>query len=277
LATLDTLVQDIYALLESGKFDLDSDKLAKMIAFKLSERQDKASLRMSNFGTPCERKLWYTVNFPEEAEPLKGNALLKFLTGHILEEVILSLAEQAGHSVEAQQETVEVEGVVGHIDAIVDGVVIDVKSANARSFTKFRDHELATNDPFGYIDQLELYHHALQADDRVRGEGKRTAAFIAVDKELGHVVVDKYQVQERDWEKEVQEKKVMLEAKTPPPRGFFPEPHNKSGNLKLPTPCAYCPYKKKCYPGLRTFIYASGPVYMTKVTKEPDVREVTHA
>jgi CRISPR/Cas system-associated exonuclease Cas4 (RecB family) len=274
LATLDTLVQDIYALLESGKFDLDSDKLAKMIAFKLSERQDKASLRMSNFGTPCERKLWYTVNFPEEAEPLKGNALLKFLTGHILEEVILSLAEQAGHSVEAQQETVEVEGVVGHIDAIVDGVVIDVKSANARSFTKFRDHELATNDPFGYIDQLELYHHALQADDRVRGEGKRTAAFIAVDKELGHVVVDKYQVQERDWEKEVQEKKVMLASSEPPPRGFFPEPHNKSGNLKLPTPCAYCPYKKKCYPGLRTFIYASGPVYMTKVTKLPDVREV---
>jgi hypothetical protein len=274
LATLDTLVQDIYALLESGKFDLDSDKLAKMIAFKLSENQDKASLRMSNFGTPCERKLWYTVNMPDQAEPLKGNALLKFLTGHILEEVILSLAEQAGHSVEAQQETVEVEGVVGHIDAIVDGVVIDVKSANARSFTKFRDHELATNDPFGYIDQLELYHHALQADERVRGPGKREAAFIAVDKELGHVVVDKYQVQERDWEKEVQEKKVMLASSEPPPRGFFPEPHNKSGNLKLPTPCAYCPFKKTCYPGLRTFIYASGPVYMTRVTKEPDVREV---
>jgi hypothetical protein len=271
--SINTLVSDIYDLLASGSFKIDADKLAHMIADKFEEVQRKDNLRMSNFGTPCDRKLWYAVNMPDAAEPIPPHTYLKFMYGHIIEEVVMQLIEQAGHEVTHQQEEVEISSVTGHIDALVDGRVVDVKSANSRGMAKFRDHGLGSDDPFGYLSQLGLYLHAMRP--KVSAGNETRASFIAVDKELGHIVLDTYEFPKKDWDAAIELKKAMLAAKEPPPRGFSPEPHNKSGNMKLPTPCAYCPHKKTCYPGLRTFIYANGPVYMTRVTKQPEVREVT--
>jgi hypothetical protein len=269
--SINTLVSDIYDLLASGSFKIDADKLAHMIREKFEEVQRKDNLRMSNFGTPCDRKLWYAVNMPDAAEPIPPHTYLKFMYGHIIEELVMQLVEQAGHDLTYQQDTVEVSGVVGHIDGVVDGHLVDVKSANSRGMAKFREHNLGRDDPFGYLSQLGLYLHGMSNKIPVRDK----ATFIAVDKELGHIVLDTYEFPKKDWDQAIELKKAMLAAKEPPPRGFSPEPHNKSGNMKLPTPCAYCPHKKTCYPGLRTFIYANGPVYMTRVTKQPEVREVT--
>ena len=53
-----------------------------------------------------------------------------------------------------------------------------------------------------------------------------------------------------------------------------------TGNRILKSPCTFCPYKFKCRSdsndgaGLRVFTYAKGPVYLTKVIKEPNVEEV---
>ena len=53
-----------------------------------------------------------------------------------------------------------------------------------------------------------------------------------------------------------------------------------SGNRKLDVGCSYCAYKVDCWKdsnngtGLRKFIYANGPRYLTQVAKKPDVPEV---
>lgn len=292
---INSLVSDIYELLASGKFHIDAKKLADMIAAKFAEEKQRNNLRMSNFGKPCERQLWYSVNMPETAEPMPPHALLKMMYGHIIEEVVTQLAEQAGHPFEHQQETLEIKGVIGHIDGVVDGRLVDVKSANSRGMEKFRSHRLASDDPFGYLSQLGLYLYAGtnagilgepstsskgQEDQAGGGSGQasldptRTASFIAVDKELGHIVLDTYEFPKKDWDAAIDLKKKMLTSKEPPPRGFFPEPHNKSGNMKLPTPCAYCPHKKTCYPLLRSFLYSTGPVHLTKIVKQPEVQEL---
>jgi hypothetical protein len=226
---------------------------------------------MSNFAKP-DKQLWYLINRPELAEPIQPQARNKFHYGHILEEWGLFLAEVAGHKVEAQQEEVSYHGVLGHIDAIIDGVVVDVKSANSRSFSKFREHRLDSDDPFGYRDQLSLYVLALQGDARVKIKG--SGAFLAIDKELGHIVLDSYKNKETDYEAEIIRKRKMLELPEPPDRCFEPIPDGKSGNLRLNTQCSYCPFKEHCWPESRTFLYSNGPRTLVHVEREPDVPEI---
>jgi hypothetical protein len=270
LPVIDNLIPDIYKLLASGSFELDATRLGEKIADRFKASKDNDTLRMSNFGTPCDRKLWYTVNKAGVAEPIPPYARLNFLLGDIIEEVVLALAKQAGHEVTGEQDVLKVCGIKGHRDAIIDGVLVDVKSANGRSVEKFKQHKVKEDDPFGYYDQLSLYHHASKGDVSVKDE----AAFLAVDKERGHLYLDKYKIEERDWDKEVVAKKAMLADPIPPARGFAAQPYNKAGNMKLCVACAYCPFKKECWPGLRSFAYSTGPVHLTKVVKEPDVPEI---
>lgn len=225
---------------------------------------------MSNIGKPCERALWYELNnYP--AEDLKASTFLKFLYGDLVEELMLFLAELAGHKVEGRQGEQEIAGIKGHRDAIIDGHLVDVKSASSYSFKKFADGTLAENDVFGYIPQLRSYHHASQEDEILTD--KESASFLAVDKTLGHITLSTIKKEDQNWEKIYEDKKAMVNQAEPPPRGFQPEPFGKSGNMKLGVNCSYCPFKKTCYPNLRTFVYSSGPVFMTKVVREPDVPE----
>lgn len=273
---LTTLVKDIYDLLGSGhKPNPDnvkqfSDTISESITKVLSE-DPQPSLRMSNIGTKCDRKLWYTINIPDKAEPLPPEVRFKFAFGHILEELVLFLAKEAGHEVDGTQDTLEIAGVKGHRDAIVDGVVVDVKSASTYSFKKFDEHLTADNDAFGYIDQLGAYLYASQDDPKV--VHKDRAAFIAVDKTLGHLCVDVQPNTYKDYTKLVEDKKQLVSLKVPPPRAFTDEPDGKSGNRKLGTECSYCNFKKECWPGLQTFFYSTGPRFLTVVAREPDVKK----
>lgn len=274
MKSISTLVSDIYKVLEEGKARIDTLKLAKMISLRLEETKSGGDvLRMSKLGEKCERKLWFGQNKPEAAEPLPGHTLLKFLIGDIHEEVVLSLAEAAGHKVEARQDTVELHGVTGHLDAVIDGVLVDVKSANSRGMHKFKDHKLDSDDPFGYMDQLGAYSEASKEDERVQVKGE--VAFLASDKELGHLVIDKYKKPEKDWLKHITRLRGILAEKEPPKRAYMPEPDGSSGNQKIPMQCSYCVYKTECYKnanngrGLRKFLYSSGPRWLTHVEREP--------
>lgn len=221
---------------------------------------------MSNLGTKCLRKLWYTVNKPEKAEALRPEARLKFLYGDIIETLVLWLAKLSGHEVTGEQDELDISGVKGHRDAIVDGITVDVKSASTYSFKKFEGHLSPQNDAFGYLDQLGAYEYA--------GEKNDVSAFIAVDKTLGHIHVDKHEgLADKDYDRFVEERKAIVGQDTPPERGYFDEQDGKSGNRKLAMECSYCSFKSECWPGLRTYIYSNGPRYLTRVTREPDVPE----
>lgn len=278
MKSITTLIPDIYALLEKGAAKIDARRLSTMLASRLLEVKGGPALRMSSAGEKCVRKLWFRQNRPNTAEPLPGPTVLKFMTGDIKEELILSLAEQTDHKVEGRQEEVEYEGVKGHIDAIIDGVVVDVKSANSRSMEKFRRHSLGWNDPFGYLDQIGLYAEALKDDPRVTVKGQ--VAFLAADKELGHLVLDVYPKHDRPWKQILKGIKDELTKPDPPDRYYSDRPDGSSGNRALPMECTYCAFKEECWrdsnsgKGLRKFIYANGPKWLTRVMRQPDVKEV---
>lgn len=228
---------------------------------------------MSSIGKPCERQLYYSVNNSDESEPLRPEAHMKFAFGGLIELLTLFLAEAAGHEVEGTQDEQEIEGIKGHRDAVIDGTVVDVKSASTYSFRKFSEGTLLENDSFGYGDQLQSYIHAGQTDDKVRD--KNRGAFLVVDKTLGHICLDIHEKKNVPYEKIYQHKKEMVKSPTPPPRGFDPVPEGKSGNEKLGVNCSYCDFRKKCYPNARTFLYAGGkPVILSKVVREPNVPEL---
>ena len=73
-------------------------------------REDKV-LYFSEVGDPCPRRLWYKYNTPTVGVKPDGRALLKFFYGDMLEELVLNVAEDAGHKVEKKQEKAILEGV----------------------------------------------------------------------------------------------------------------------------------------------------------------------
>jgi hypothetical protein len=281
LVKLDTLVSDVYALLESKKLSDTGlvEKYSKTVGEVLGSRfEDKArlpTLRMSNIGRPL-RQLWYELN-GYKGEEVRGQTLLKFAYGDATESLLVFLAQASGHTVERLQEEVEVDGVKGHIDCVIDGTLVDIKSCSAYSFRKFQDGSLLEegNDPFGYVAQLSGYAHALNLP----------AAWIAFDKQSGEICVlklPKETIDEYDVASRIGLVRTTCSQSEPPGRCYQDEADGKSGNRKLAVSCSYCAYKFECWKdsnngeGLKTYIYSTGPRYLTNVTREPKVFSINN-
>lgn len=272
---IETLIPDIYNIL-STPTQLDEDA-AKIFATNIvdavrssliQDHGDRSKLRMSSIGIKCDRKLWYQTH-NVEGEALPPSARLKFLFGHVLEALLLLLAKAAGHTVTGEQDTVTLQGVKGHRDGVVDGVTTDSKSTSTRSFAKFKDGLQAVDDDFGYLTQLGSYVESGKDDPLVLDKDR--GAFLVVDKQFGHLALDIHNFKGKDHGKIFLQAQTAVDKTTAPPRGYMPEADGKSGNEKLGTVCSYCEFKKTCWPGIQTYLYSSGPRYLTTVVREPDV------
>ena len=281
--TLDTLVQDIYEVIEvlneDEAIDIPEDMYEQfgrdmedaLRHWATPVERPKNGLRMSNIGRPL-RRLWYDLNTEQEKEQIDAPTFIKFLYGHLLEVLLLFFVRLAGHVVESEQKEVTVSGIKGHMDSVIDGEVIDVKTASGYAFKKFKDGTLAQNDSFGYLSQLAGYEKA---------EKTNNGGFLVMNKETGELTVfipddlEKPNITHR-----IKEVKQAVKRKTPPEYCYPPIPDGVSGNMKLPRDCTWCPHKFECHKdandgqGLRTFEYAKGRVYLTQVEKLPNVQEV---
>jgi|TARA_R110000796_G_scaffold160276_2_gene277129 hypothetical protein len=279
---IETLVEDIYKLFNFSRIDKDEKEVDALIdnfgemlkvhvkEFMYSEPRGNGYLRLSAIGKPT-RQIWYDIN-TETEEKLPPSTRIKFLYGYILEELLLLCASVAGHTVEAQQKEVTVEGVVGHQDAIIDGVLVDCKSASSYSFKKFESNTIADDDPFGYMAQISAYSQA---------NGIDKAAFLVIDKSTGKICLTPVHSMEMiNAGERVKYLKKTVAEDTVPDRCYDAIPDGKSGNLKLPVGCAYCRHKIMCWSdanqgkGLRTFKYSNGNRDLVQVTKTPDVQEI---
>tara|TARA_R100001086_G_scaffold217274_2_gene133664 strand:- start:8282 stop:9145 length:864 start_codon:yes stop_codon:yes gene_type:complete len=281
--TLDTLVQDIYEVIEVLNDDEAIDIPERMYEEFGRDMEDalrhwatpvdrpKNGLRMSNIGRPL-RRLWYDLNTEQDKEQIDAPTYIKFLYGHLLEVLLLFFVRLSGHVVQSEQKEVTVSGIKGHMDSVIDGEVIDVKTASGYAFKKFKDGTLAQHDSFGYLSQLAGYEKA---------EKTNNGGFLVMNKETGELTVfipddlEKPNITHR-----IKEVKQAMKRKTPPEYCYQPIPDGVSGNMKLPRDCTWCPHKFECHKdtndgkGLRTFDYAKGKVYLTHVEKLPNVAEI---
>lgn len=277
-----TIVEDIYNVVLTKETPEDVDTEAEIERFgeamkelmrtQFSEfERDRRALRLSAIGHP-KRKLWHRLKGTKQ-EKILPHAYVKFLYGHVIEEMMVFLTRMAGHSVTDQQKVCEVEGVKGHMDCRIDGVLTDVKSASSQSFKKFKDGTLAFDDPFGYVAQIKAYAHS-EGDDRY--------GWLAFDKSLGHITYLMYDekapsspdVIKYDIAEKVRDVKKLAGLSEPPQLCHGTLDDGKSGNKRLAAGCSYCEYKQSCWPSLRAFAYSGGPKYLVEVKREPQVNEI---
>ena len=279
------VVSDIYKLMETKDADESVDveveierfgeamKTLMRSEFGSEKRKDNRKLRLSNIGK-TDKYLWNHFNGIDKEE-IKPPTYVKFMYGHVIEEMLLFLTRMAGHSVTDEQKVCKVEGVVGHMDCRIDGIVTDVKSASAFGFKKFRDGTLAMDDPFGYIDQIKAYAYS---------EGETEFGWLAMDKANGNLTYLKYDLNDTqapiykyikgDITERIRHLKKLVEQPEPFELCYQPQPDGKSGNLKLAIGCSYCQFKKHCYPELRAFKYYNGPKFFSEIVLEPKVEEI---
>ena len=282
---LDTLVEDIYdklsALSDGKSLNIDEktiDDFGESMKKALSHWADPKpraanTLRMSNIGKPL-RQLWYDMRSEnKKTERIPSPVFIKFLYGHLLEEVLLLLIKLAGHKVTGEQKEVKVSGIKGHMDCIIDGEVIDIKTASGFAFKKFKNKTLAEDDVFGYLPQLAGYEAS---------QGTNKGGFLAMNKESGEIALyrpdsfDKPNIKTK-----IKTIKKLIKVDTPPDLCYNPIPEGAAGNMKLPRGCVYCRHKFECHAdanngkGLRVFKYSKGYTYLTQTVKTPKVLEVT--
>jgi hypothetical protein len=279
------LVSDIYKLVESKEVaegvDIEAciDQFGEAVKVLMRQeftqkRDDSRKLRMSNIGRE-DRFLWNVYNDVDKGEDIQPHTYVKFLYGHIIEELLLFLTRAAGHEVTDEQKKCEVNGIKGSMDCKIDGVVTDVKSASTFAFKKFKEGTLAYDDPFGYVAQIKGYAHS---------EGETKFGWLAMDKQNGHLTYLLYDTEDTqapihdlisyDIRDRIEHIKKMVEQEEPPEVCYETIADGKSGNQKLAVGCSYCSYKKECWPSVRGFAYSSGPRYLVEVHNEPKVQEI---
>jgi hypothetical protein len=278
MPSIDTLADDIKDMFGSNALANDEllasfgGRVALHVMDSLKARdgvRKPKSLYMSEVGKPCLRQIWYSVNHPGLAEEMPKHAHFKFLYGDVIEEVALLLAEAAGHEVTKRQERSEwltKNGwtISGRLDAVIDGVLVDVKSCSPFGYKKFQEGLNDSNDSFGYRAQLSSYNGGLYERQGI----------LAIDKQNGHVGF--FDVPYEDPSKRMEEVAIACaDPFTEPRRQFALKPEGTSGNLKLGVECSYCPYKQACWrdandgEGLKAYAYSTGPVFLGTVRKEP--------
>lgn len=280
LERLKELPNDIYNLFDPERDHKIDEKnleiffkdLRNILVARLG-KQSKTSerpVRFSSLGRP-DRQVWMDAN-PDPnipPEPLLPKTYVKFLYGDVIEQLFLFLAREAGHTVTDQQRQVEVNGVTGSIDCLIDGVLVDVKSASPFGYKKFEDGTIIQDDPFGYVYQLSGYASVVTPGE--------PAAWLAVDKTMGDVCVTPLPhtvIKHHDPTDRINHLKQVVSSDTPPPICYSPVPDGKSGNMQLAKECSYCVHKRRCFPSVRTFLYSTGPRYLTEVVREPNVPEL---
>ena len=281
---IDTLLPDIRKLLTSdgsdGSFTISnftrfSENLAVLALKQLAPSariRPTGTVYASELGTKCLRQFHYKVNYPEQAERMSAATRFKFLYGNLIEEAVILLAKEAGHTVEYEQGRVEEvdDGVTiaGRIDAVIDGSIVDVKSTSPYGFDKMVNSE-KWEDSFGYKEQLSFYFQYSQFDDH------ESPRFLLVDKvsgRMGTSVLTTVGGGKVPFEDLRTKATLLVEAAKK-----APEDLERRGTIKhargeiLDTVCSYCAFKRLCWKdanggvGLRVFNYSKGPTFFTNI------------
>lgn len=249
-----------------------------------------AKLWARDLGTKCLRKLWFETNNQEAALPIDTETASKFILGDSVEVIVKEILRAGGANVHSEQDRVEINygdfAVSGRIDFMVDDIVVEVKSINEWGFRRivkrgsyvdyaFDKCQQPTNfDPYGYFHQLSFYMAA---------KGKINGMLLIFNKSTGEAWFEDFYGSGTNKatgykpEYFAERAKALYAAASKGSWKDLPAmPLVAYGaNEGLGSPCTYCPFKFKCYPGLRVFNYADKHTYLTLVNKVPKVPEIT--
>lgn len=275
MTKVETLVPDIYDLFTDKhpkvtnlaaleEFGVNVSKVVKD-AIEGLDSNNTFRLRPSNIGSPS-RLLWFQSRDPD-FNTNGPKQEIRFLLGHLLEQLLVFLIKESGHEVTDQQKRIKKHGLEGSLDLRVDGALVDIKSSSSFGFTKFRKNTVVEDDTWGYPHQIRFY---------MDEENDKKVYWLAIDKQHGELALaSAHKIQLPSVKTKIKEHTKNLKkasfTEIEPCAVATPE---ENGNVPLPTVCTWCKYKKQCYPNLRAFKYSNGVKYFSKIEKEPRVQEI---
>ena len=207
-------------------------------------------LRMSNIGKDLRQLMLEAKYGRVKANP---EFLLKMLQGHVMERIFTYICKSQGLALKTDDlVTVHVAGldIDGELDWYLetDGKVYDVKTASDYAYnTKFASFDsLASDDTFGYIDQLIGY---------AKGKNAQPGGWVVFHKVTGEYKVVEFPRHLNDvlpgWELRLRKKIEALQSgQMPACRGLEEETFYKkpTGRTIIGKACRYCDHKDKCHP-----------------------------
>lgn len=261
-------VQAYFNALNSGEVDapelnyedfgpLATDVLAKALE-PSSDR--KFRLRMSNIGRPGCILQSEKYKHEREAEPYSSR--FRNAYGDLVELLAVSVMEYAGVNVVDKQRRISREIAGQTIDGTYDIIIAeptpkmyDIKSSSGYLFNhKYRDRTLndlwKEGDGFGYVTQIYNYAEARKVP---------VGGLIVISKETGEWIIvppptDDTELKQAALARATDNVRRLI-SDEPFKKDFtdVPEKFKKklTGNRVLTSTCAFCSYKKSCWPNVK--------------------------
>lgn len=198
------------------------------------------TLRASQLGDECDRKLWYIYHWCLPGESFSGRMYRLFDRGHREEDRFIRALEGIGVTVFNQQEEVSaLDGrLTGHIDGQAIGVPEAPKTVHVLEFKTFNDKtfkELKSKGvegaKFQHFVQLQIYMFLLGID---------RALYLAINKNDDEIYQERIELNRKFAESQIARGKRIIEAQEPPARIS-----EKPEWFK----CKYCPAWSICHGG----------------------------
>lgn len=190
----------------------------KLVEQLYAEREAKESprrphsLRPSEIGDECARKLWLRFRWADELEEFKGRMLRLFLRGQREEEVFVDelrsvYAKVYDRDPQNPGKQISFSALNGHINGYIDAiagnvmhakedwVVVEFKTAGSKAFKQLEKDGVQVAQPKHYA-QLQLYmHHKGLKEGLYMSVNKDTdqihAEFVAYDPAFGEALMEK--------------------------------------------------------------------------------------
>lgn len=217
------------------------------------------TMRLSSLGKCMRQQAYRLLGFEENGKEIDARAKMVFFMGDLTELAIVQLARAAGCNITdfgMNQKTVEIEGIQGHPDGIIDGdTLLEVKSMSSFSFQAFQDQQIDE----GYRYQCNAYMHAL---------GLSQTCIVGLNKDAGVLhewIINKDQTIVDDIIRRIGELRAVTRDSLPR------QPYSPNEKGFLPWQCLYCGFWKTCRPNAERVV-VSGK-YRLREPNSTDVRK----
>lgn len=198
--------------------------------------QRPSTLRLSSIGKCMRQQSYKLLGFEENGQEIGARAKMVFLMGDLTELAVVQLALAAGCSITdygMNQETVEIDGVEGHPDGIINGdTLLEVKSMSSFSFANFQDQEI--DESYRY--QINAYMDALKLEQ---------CCIVGLNKDAGVLhewIIKKDPAIVSDIVRRIGSLRAVTKDSLPE------RPYEPNAKGFLPWQCLYCGFWKTCRP-----------------------------
>lgn len=208
-------------------------------------------IRLSSIGKCLRQQAYNVTGHEKNGKSMDSRSYMVFFMGDVSELAVIYLAKMAGCKIQDEQKEVEVQGVKGHIDATMDGRLVEIKSMSSYGYAEFEKGEV--DESYRY--QMNAYMLAL---------GYSETIMIALNKDAG-VLGEKIIQADNSIQADIVSRITRLKSVVGdelPERPYSPD--EKTGYLHWV--CRYCNFYKTCWP--KSELVLAGKSYKLKVAKD---------